>query len=66
MDTNLLLDCVEAELLLGPQGWLAVTSKFNQRAAKLGHPERKVTSLEMKFKQVCYVLLDDHHVDGFL
>lgn len=65
-DTNLLLDCVEAELPLGPRGWLAVTSKFNPRAAKLGRPERKVTLLEMKFKQVCHLLLDDHRADGFL
>jgi hypothetical protein len=65
-DTNLLLDCVEAELPLGPRGWLAVTTKFNQRATRLGRPERKVTSLETMFKQVCYLLLDDHNADDFL
>lgn len=51
-DTNMLLDCVQDELPLGQQGWMAVTTRFNKWAAQSGRPEWKQTSLEMKFKQV--------------
>ncbi|KIK76684.1 hypothetical protein PAXRUDRAFT_169118 [Paxillus rubicundulus Ve08.2h10] len=51
-DMMTLLDCVEDELPLGQRGWQAITVRFNQWAAKSGRPERKLTSLETKFKQL--------------
>ncbi|KAI9453065.1 hypothetical protein HD554DRAFT_2043477 [Boletus coccyginus] len=51
-DTTTLLDCIEVELPLGQRGWQAITPKFNKWAVKSARPERKVTSLEMKFKQL--------------
>ncbi|KAI6101444.1 hypothetical protein EDD16DRAFT_1716654 [Pisolithus croceorrhizus] len=51
-DMNVLLDYVEEELLLGQRGWQSVTTKFNKWAVKYGRPERKVPSLEMKYKQL--------------
>lgn len=51
-DMTTLLDCVEAELPLGQRGWQAITVRFNKWAVKAARPERKVTSLETKFKQV--------------
>jgi hypothetical protein len=51
-DVKVLLDMVRQELPLGQRGWQAVHVKFGQWAKANGRPERKVTSLETKFKQV--------------
>ncbi|KAI6046651.1 hypothetical protein EDC04DRAFT_2597786 [Pisolithus marmoratus] len=48
-DTNALLDCVEEELPL-------VMVNFNKWASKNAHPERKMSSLETKFKQLIKTL----------
>jgi len=52
LDKKILLDMVEEELPLGQRGWQAIYLKFSQWARTNGRPERKVTSLETKFKQV--------------
>jgi hypothetical protein len=62
-DTNVLLNIIEDELPIGQQGWLAVMTKFNKRAIKSGRPERKQTSLETKFKQVCFYLPNSDHAN---
>lgn len=51
-DVNALLDCVEEELPLGQRGWQSVAAKFNKWAVKHSRPERKLSSLETKYKQV--------------
>lgn len=51
-DVKVLLDMVRQELPLGQRGWQAVHVKFGQWAKANGRPERKITSLETKFKQV--------------
>jgi hypothetical protein len=51
-DVKVLLDVVHQELPLGQRGWQAVHVKFGQWAKANGRPECKITSLEMKFKQV--------------
>ena len=51
-DMTALLNYVEEELPLGQRGWAVVATKFNKWAAKHGRPDRKITSLETKFKQV--------------
>jgi hypothetical protein len=51
-DVKILLDMVHQELPLSQRGWQAVSVKFAQWAKANGWPEHKVTSLEMKFKQV--------------
>ncbi|KAF8833315.1 hypothetical protein BDN67DRAFT_889164, partial [Paxillus ammoniavirescens] len=77
-DMTTLLDCVEDELPLGQRGWQAVTVRFNQWAAKSGHPERKLTSLETKFKQLVKTtkptgdgecpeeVMHAHHIDNLI
>jgi hypothetical protein len=52
LDVKTLLNMVEEELPLGQRGWQAIHLKFGQWAKANGRPERKVTSLETKFKQV--------------
>lgn len=51
-DTKALLDFVEKELPLGQQGWQAIHAKFSEWAIEHGRPDRKLSSLETKFKQV--------------
>ncbi|KAG1723958.1 hypothetical protein EDB19DRAFT_1644979, partial [Suillus lakei] len=51
-DVKVLLDMVCQELPLGQRGWQAVHVKFGQWEKANGRPERKVTSLETKFKQL--------------
>lgn len=51
-DVKSLLDIVQDELPLGQRGWQAVQVKFCQWAKVKHRPERKLTSLETKFKQV--------------
>jgi hypothetical protein len=51
-DMKTLLDLVEDELPLGQRGWQTIHAKFSQWAKIAGRPDRKVTSLETKFKQV--------------
>ncbi|KAG1801196.1 uncharacterized protein BJ212DRAFT_1487734 [Suillus subaureus] len=51
-DVTILLDMVCQEPPLGQCGWQAVHVKFCQWVKANGHPEHKVTSLEMKFKQL--------------
>ncbi|KAJ8588986.1 hypothetical protein M405DRAFT_881852 [Rhizopogon salebrosus TDB-379] len=52
LDKKILLNMVEEELPLGQRGWQAIYLKFSQWAKANGRPERKVTSLETKFKQL--------------
>ncbi|KAG1730229.1 uncharacterized protein EDB91DRAFT_1006601, partial [Suillus paluster] len=51
-DMKTLLNVVEEELPLGQRGWQAIHAKFAQWAKRAGRPDRKVTSLETKFKQL--------------
>jgi hypothetical protein len=54
LDVCTLLKMVEDELPLGQCGWQAIYLKFSEWAKTNNRPERKVTSLETKFKQVTY------------
>jgi hypothetical protein len=51
-DTKVLLDFVEKELPLGQQGWQVIHAKFSEWAIECGCPDRKLSSLKTKFKQV--------------
>ncbi|KAG1723304.1 uncharacterized protein EDB91DRAFT_1255695 [Suillus paluster] len=51
-DTKALLGFVEKELPLGQRGWQAIHAKFSEWATKWGRPDRKVSSLKTKFKQL--------------
>ena len=52
-----LLDCVEAELLLGQWGWQIITIRFNKWAVKSAHPEWKVTSSKRSSNRyICHSL----------
>ncbi|KAG1765103.1 hypothetical protein EDD22DRAFT_732352, partial [Suillus occidentalis] len=51
-DTKALLDFVEKELPLGQRGWQAIHAKFSEWAIERGRPDRKLSSLETKFKQL--------------
>ncbi|KIK34173.1 hypothetical protein CY34DRAFT_17907 [Suillus luteus UH-Slu-Lm8-n1] len=51
-DVKVLLDIVCQELPLGQREWQAVHVKFGQWEKANGQPKRKITSLEMKFKQL--------------
>jgi hypothetical protein len=51
-DIKVLLDFIEEELPLGQRGWQAVHTKFTEWAKEGQRPDRKLTSLETKFKQL--------------
>ncbi|KAJ7289194.1 hypothetical protein C8J57DRAFT_1213555 [Mycena rebaudengoi] len=57
-DNKALLDLVQQELPLGAKGWKVITGRFKKYSVKNGRPERGQKSLETKYKQVCYKLLN--------
>jgi hypothetical protein len=56
LDVTMLLDSVEKVLPLGNIEWKKVHSRFTLMALKKKRPVRDASSLEKKFKKVCYLL----------
>ncbi|KAG2157038.1 hypothetical protein DEU56DRAFT_720970, partial [Suillus clintonianus] len=51
-DVKALLNFVEDELPLGQRGWQVIHTKFAEWSKARGRPDRKLNSLETKFKQL--------------
>jgi len=56
-DLDGLFDILEELLPLGGNAWNSASDEFNSWAEENGRPTRTAKSLELKFKQVSFVLL---------
>ncbi|KAG1730505.1 uncharacterized protein EDB91DRAFT_1008508, partial [Suillus paluster] len=77
-DVKALLNFVKDELPLDQQGWLVVHTRFAEWSKTHGHPDRKVNSIETKFKQLVKTtkptgdgvcppdVMRAHHIDSLI